>query len=610
MLGYLRSGNKRAKMIWWILIVFTVVSFLIGFSFFGGMGDPSSQARMSGHVGMVNGEKVTIPEWQAALEEARLAYRQRFGADPQDRDIKAVEQQAWRGLVNEKMFAQVAADAGLKATDAEVVVAMRTNPPSVLLASPAFQTDGQFDPAKYQQQLANPANNWSAFEDLVRRQLPVRKLQERLLASIKLSQPELRQAFHDRQDQWHATIVTVPAADSGRSAGTEAELQKVYEQYKTRMAVPARTQLEVIVVPKQFGDDEVKAAMDLAKSLFDRANAGEDFAQLARDHSEGPNSERGGMIDRWLSPNELGPMIAAAVRARPLGSVIEPVREGGRVLLLKIMDPAQDTSSTKTPPPFPDAVKLSQIVIKIRPATEALRTQLKDVQAITARAKAVGLSRAATEKGLSSMKTGLYDQNNAPPQLFSVPEAADWGLSAKKGEVSPVFEGQDEFVVAQVALQHQAGIPSREEVGEQLKMIADQEVRVDLAKPRADQFVAALRAGQGLEQAATAMGLSALPLVFSRAQPDPRLAASPELLGMLLGAPPARVIGPVRGSAGWLFGRLDRVVVASDSLMNDQVRGQITTQVLQERQRRFFDAYVEKLRAKAEIKDLRGGGSF
>jgi len=284
------------------------------------------------------------------------------------------------------------------------------------------------------------------------------------------------------------------------------------------------------------------------------------------------------------------------------------MQEGGRILLIKIMDPAKDTSSTKQPQPFPDAVRLSQIVIKIRPSQEELRKQLKSAQDIATRAKSVGLSKAATEKGLGTMKTGLYDQKNAPPQLFAVPEAADWGLSAKKNEVSPVFESQDEFCIAQVALQHEAGIPSREEVGDQLKMIADAEVRVDLAKPRADQVVAALKQGKSLEDAAKAVGLTATPVQFSRAQPDPRLASSPELLGMILGAPPARIIGPVRGSQGWLFARLDGMTAAADSSLNDQVRGQLTTEILQARQRKFFDNYVEKLRSKASVEDLRGSG--
>src|SRR5262245_57879463 len=207
MLGYLRSGNKRTKFIWWALTILTVGSFLGGFVFLAGVGrDQSTRARMSGNVGSINGEGVTLTQWQSALEEARQAYRQRFGVDPQDRDAKNVEQQAWRSLVNERLFAQQARKAGLGVTDNEVLVGMRTSPPAMLLASPAFQTDGKFDATKYQQALANPGNNWAPFEDMLRAQLPVKKLQERLMASIKLSEPELHQAFRDRYDRISATL--------------------------------------------------------------------------------------------------------------------------------------------------------------------------------------------------------------------------------------------------------------------------------------------------------------------------------------------------------------------------------------------------------------------
>ena len=613
MLSYLRSGNKRTKTIWWVLTVLTVLSFIGGFIFLAGVGhDQASRARMTGSVGSVNGDGITATQWQAALEEQRFAYRQRYGVAPQDRDLKTVEQQAWRTLVNERMFAQEAKKAGLKATDNDVLVGMRTNPPAVLLASPNFQTNGQFDVSKYQQALSNPSPElapfWAQFEAQIREQLPVRKLQERLLSSLKLSQPELRAEFNNRFDRASATIVTVPAADTGRSPGDEATLKKVYEGYRSRMAAGARTQLEVLVIPKKYGPEETKAALDLGRSLFDRASRGEDFGQLARDYSEGPNAEKGGVIDRWVMPAELGTMIGSAVTSKKPGDLVEPVQEGGRVLLLKILDPAKDTSATKTPPTGPGAVKLAQIVIKIRPSVEEVRTQMKDSQAIAARAKALSsLSKAATEKGLSTFKTGYYDQNNAPPQLFAVPEAADWGLSAKKNEVSQVWESSDEFAIVQCVMQHAAGAPTRDEVGEQLKMIADAEARVDMAKPRADQFATAVKGGQSIEDAAKAAGLAVAKIQTNRAQPDPRLSGAPELVGMLFSVPAGKVIGPVRTSQGWLFARVEGVTAAADTSFNDQVKGQITNEVLNRRQRGFFDSFVEKLRGTSKISDLRGG---
>jgi len=608
MLGYLRSGNKHTKLIWWILIVITVFTFLIGFSFFGGMGDPGQRTRSAGNVGSVNGDPISLSDWQMALAEQSMQYRQRYGSNPADQDLKAVERDAWRTIVNERMIAQEARRAGLKATDSEVLLGMRTNPPSMLLAQPAFQTDGKFDANKYLGALANPqaGDIWAPYEAIVREGVPVRKLQERLLSSIKLSQPELKQAFRDRFDRVTGAALLVPAADTGRSSGTEEELKKVYEMYKTRMASGARTQLEVLAVPVVYSEDETKAAMDMAQSLYDRALRGEDFGQLARDYSEGPNAERGGLIDRWLTPAEMGGMLSAAVGSKKPGSLVEPLREGGRVLVFKIMDPASDTSANRTPP-SPGAVKLSQIMVRVRPSSEGLNKQYRDVQAIAARARAVGLSKAATEKGLSTFKTSFYDASNNPTQLVAVPAAAEWGLSAKKGEVSQVFEGGDAFVVAQVVMQHPAGPPSRDEVGEQLAMIADAEHRVDMAQPRADSVAAAIRAGRSLEDAARAAGLATTRIEMSRQQPDPRLAGSPEMIGMLLGAPVGKVLGPVRTSQGWLFARKDGEVAPADSLLNDTLRGQLTTEILGNRQRRFFDGYLTKLRSRSSIEDARSG---
>ena len=51
---------------------------------------------------------------------------------------------------------------------------------------------------KYVAAIRNPQVDWSPWENVVREQLPVQKLETRLLASLKLSQGELNQALRDR----------------------------------------------------------------------------------------------------------------------------------------------------------------------------------------------------------------------------------------------------------------------------------------------------------------------------------------------------------------------------------------------------------------------------
>lgn len=608
MLGYLRSGNKRTKAIWLIVTIATVFTFVIGFSFFGSMGrDSSSSSRAAGAYGTVNGEKVSAAMWQGALSVAMENYRQRFNSEPADRDVRSVQQQAWRSLVNQRLLAQEAKKAGLKITDNDVILGMRTSPPNAVFLSPAFQTNGKFDPQKYQQALGDPRINWKPFEDQVREELPVRRLQERLMSSLKLSEGELREAFMDRFQSLAAIIVQVPPADTGRSAGTDADIKKVFDRYRDRMAAPARTQLEVLSIPIKYTDEEVKSAMDISRGLYERARGGEDFAQIARDYSEGPNATRGGVIDRWVNPMELGP-IGETIQAHKPGDVIDPYREGGQVMIFKILDPARDTSAAN--PPSPGTVKLAQIVTKIRVSDDSRRKQFETAQTVATQAKREGLSKAATAQGLATQKTGFFDLSNMPPQLFGAPEAADWGVAHKKGDVSRVYASVDEFIVVQVESQHLAGPPTIDEVKDQLRQIADVEARVDMAKPRADQVAAAIHGGTALESAATAAGLMAMPVSMSRQQPDGRVAVSPELQGALWAAKPGQVVGPFRSPGGWFFGRVLSVQTPPDSLWNnDQMKGQLTTDILSRRQRTFFDGYLGQLRGNSKIVDNRASDS-
>ncbi len=604
MLSHLRAGNRRTKAIWLILTIATVFTFIIGFSFFGSMGgDSNLAARQSGSYGSINGHKVDAEMWRNALTGAVARYRQQYGSDPADRDQKAVEQQAWRGLVNEQLFSQQAAKAGIKVTDNDIVVGMRTSPPQALYTADAFQTNGKFDPQKYMQALSNPGIDWSPFEQEMRRELPVRKLQERLLSSLKLSEGELHQDWLDRFQRLNATVVFVPPAAPDTSGGkaTDAQLQAVYDKYRTRLATPARTQVEYLTVPVQYSPSEISDAEGRAKALYDRAASGEDWNALVRDNTEGTNAETGGVIDRFVQPDEMGPL-AAQIRAAKPGAILEPFREAGSIMIFKVLDPARDSVARNAPP---GAVKLAQLTVKLRPSSESVREQFDAMRNLAKRAEQVGLAKAATEKGYATQKSPMFDENNLPPQLAIVPDAADWALGARQGAVSPVFSSGDAFVVEQVSIQHAAGPPTRAELGDQLQQLYDVDRRVEAAKPKADEVAKAVAAGQSLEQAASSAGLTAMPVAFTRANPDPRLNPSPELQGALWAAKDGQVVGPFRSLGGWYFGRKDGEVTPPDSLYNDQTKGQITTDILQKRQRSFFENWLSMLRSEAKITDTR-----
>jgi hypothetical protein len=98
-------GNKRTKTLWWILIIVTVVTFLGGFVFLVGVGlDTSLSARSRGDLGTINGARITRTDFASALGEQRQAFLQQTGSDPDAEESRALETQAWRGLVTQQLL--------------------------------------------------------------------------------------------------------------------------------------------------------------------------------------------------------------------------------------------------------------------------------------------------------------------------------------------------------------------------------------------------------------------------------------------------------------------------------------------------------------------------
>jgi peptidyl-prolyl cis-trans isomerase D len=598
MLRYLRAGGKHTQLIWWVLTIVVVVTFVFGFNFVSNL--DGSMGGGGGAAGSVDGQPITAQEYEDALVRQRLAFREQYGSDPTDRDDKTVRTQVWRDLVAQRLLGIRAEAAGLLAYDNEVVFMLQNYPPQWLRSEPEFQTDGKFDPQKYGAALGSPDYPaWPYYEQRVKRELPVQKLQERMMASLKLSEPELLQAYHDRFDQVAATVLVVtPDLETQVAAPTPADLDRVYAEYKGRFYSEPRVDLEVLTVPRQYTEEELRPARQSAQNLVDRARQGDDFAELAKSYSEGPGAARGGVIDRVLQLEELGPELGAKLEALQPGQVTDPVQSGGRFIVMKLIERVAQPGQPRP------GVRLAQIVVRVMQTSDQ---QKQEVQQLQARAKSLkSLGKAASEKGLATTRTGFFDLANVPPALAATPEAADWALAAKPQVVSPVFQSQDAFVLAQVAELHPGGALARKHLEPTLRQIAELEAHVQAAKPVADRVAQGLAAGKSLETVALEAGAELFTVAgMARAQLDQRLAAAPDVVGALFTAAPGKVVGPLREPAGWFFARLDGRTVAPADSSFERMKGPLVSAILGARQRTFFSGWLGQLQMKAKVQDLR-----
>jgi len=600
MLRFLRHGGKHTKAIWWILIIITVVTFLGGFVFIFGSGLGGGMAKVSGAVATVNGQNITRTEFQNALNSQRQSFAARYGDEPGEREMQTIEAQAFRALVLNKLLDHQARSLGLTASDKEVLVQLQTNPPQMLMSTPAFQTNGQFDPQKYAAAMRDPNNNWAPFEQEIRDNMPVRKLQEQLFTSVKLTDGELRQEWRNRNERVSATVIAI-APDRGAPAPktSDADIQKIYDKYKSRFMSGPQRRLEVILVPKAFGDAPVKAASDLATSLVQRIRAGESFEGLSREYSDAPGADRGGMVDRTLAPSDFGAQIGPQVALMDTGQVTDAVRDGGRFMFFKLLQKVPAGANGQP------GVRVAQFLVRVKPDEDTLRKQSVELGKLRGRAQREGLGRAATAMALTTTKTAFFDMSNPPNDLQAIPSAIDWAFGARPNNVSPVIEALDYFGIVQLIGSKEAGPTPREAIADQLRQLAELEASIDVLKPKADALAAALKSGQTLEQAAAAAGLTTQKIDgILRAGQDPRLFGQPELVGTLFAAKPGEVVGPMRGLSGFIAARLDSRI-DPDWTTFEAAKGQFAQQMLESRQRAFIERYTNQLRAEAKVKDLR-----
>src|SRR3954471_19483282 len=142
----------------WIMAITSV--FFVGFMAFQGVLSLTGKSSGgSGNVmGKVNGDEITVQEFDAAYRNLLAQQQKQIG---NQRVTAVMDQQirnsAWEQVISNKLLQQELSRRGIRVTDEEIRQAALYSPPDEFKSNPMFQTNGQFDPAKYQTFMASPA---------------------------------------------------------------------------------------------------------------------------------------------------------------------------------------------------------------------------------------------------------------------------------------------------------------------------------------------------------------------------------------------------------------------------------------------------------------------
>ncbi|MGM0579475.1 MAG: peptidylprolyl isomerase [Bacteroidota bacterium] len=293
-----------------------------------------------------------------------------------------------------------------------------------------------------------------------------------------------------------------------------------------------------ILIETEEGTDE--AARKEAQEVLQKARSGQDFAELAKDYSDGPSATKGGDLG-WFKEGQMVDEFNEAVFAKNgTGIINKLVKTQYGYHIINVTE----EKSSKT-------YKVATIQRDILPS-ESTRDKLYRKADLFAASNSnyADFSDAAKEEGFEVRSSGKMSPNQRSiGALGSARPIVRWAFTdASVGKVSDVFETDSHFVVAVLTNKTEKGTSDFNEV----KAIVRRELKKELQGEKIKDKLASLSGS--LEEIAAAYGDDAR--VFTTSDLNigsnslPNVGQAPKVVGTIFGMEPNTQSQPLEAKNG------------------------------------------------------------
>src|SRR4051812_20601843 len=341
--------RSSAKIVMWILLVSFVGGFLLVESS-GLLG--RTPVTPTTAVATVNGTDILYTDWQRRSQELVQQQQQQSGRSLTQDEIARIDNQAFDDMVADILLQQEYRRRGITVSDDEVRDYARFAPPAWVRSAPDLQTEGTFDPAKYQRLLTSAQARQSgllvALEQYFRAEVPKQKLFEQVTSGLYVPDAELWRAWQDAADSASLSFVafrpTLTAADSNVS---DDELRKYYDAHRAEFDRPAHATLSVLYVPRTVSAADSAADRARITALRNEIVGGAKFEDVAkRESSDSVSGAQGGSLGK-TTRGRLVPEFEKAAYALKPGELSQPVLTQFGYHLIKLDSRSGDTLSLR-----------------------------------------------------------------------------------------------------------------------------------------------------------------------------------------------------------------------------------------------------------------------
>ncbi len=623
MLDFIRQSASS----WFVKVIFGII--ILVFVFWGvGSFTGGGQTQV---VATVNEEPILqqdfLLEQQRYMESIR---RQRPQISEAELQAMNIPRQVLEKLVADKLLLQEAEALGIAVTDEELR--------QVIASVPAFQDEnGQFDPDLYRLALAQERYTLGQFERDTRHALRIQRLQGYVSLPAEATEAMAREIFEFAQERRALQYLLVPTESFvDQVTVTQEEIEAFYAEHKEDYAVPARLEFDylpftataladkvnvpaeevraayerrledfstpervqashiLIRVEENAPEADVEAARASAEAARQRVTGpdAEDFAEVAREVSEGPTAPNGGDLGLFGRGQMVEPFEEAAFALQP-GEVSEVVRTPFGFHVIKVVE-REDAAVT----PFEEVRDELRRTLAEDRAVD-LVSSLLDV-ALEQIYAGRTLEETAAEMNLPLQTTDEpLTRRAAQNALRLTPEAAARLFEQPEGVVTDTpLEAEDGFILAVPQTKLPSDYKPLDEIRETVRERLLQQKADALAKEQAEALARSIRE-EGPTETQTAQLTLTTP--FDRQGFIPELGVNPELTAAAFAAVPGEWLPDAYFvNEGYVAAKLVEVIpppAEQWAAARERWMADLANSMRQE----LFQAYLETAQAQAEI---------
>lgn len=594
----LQAMRSSAKFVFWILAIAFVGGFLL-FESSGLMGRGAVTPTTA--VASVNGTDILYTDWQRRTSQLMQEQQQQAGQSLSQDEIQRIENQAFDDMVQEILLQQEYRRRGITVSDAELRDYARFAPPRWITSAPDLQTDGQFDPTKYQRLLASGQARQSgllvALEQYYRAEVPKQKLAEQVTAGVYATDLDLWRSWQDANDSASVSFVafrpTPTAADSNVS---DADLRKYYDAHKEEFDRAGHAIVSVLAIPRVVTSADSAAVRDRILALRAEIAGGAKFEDVAkRESADTVSGANGGDLGKGPK-GRFVPDFEKAVETLKPGEISQPVLTQFGYHLIRLDSRSGDTTA------------LHHLLLRVQPSDSSAAKVDREADRLSKLAagsdQPAKFDEAAKTLGLTPFKVEVTEGEPARYKNQYVPSVSAWAFSGvQPGEISDLFDAEDGYYLARLESITPGG-KTFEAVKADVRARVARDRAVERAVPQASQLAAAARSGS-LEAAAAAQKVTVEKTgLVTRSGAVSAFGTVGEALGAAFALPVGSVSVPIRERDAVYVLRVDARKPADRAAFEAKKKDLRAQRIQQIRQQRL-QAYFEDLKKSAKIDDRR-----